>query len=86
MQDANSGKIKINYAKELFKICLSERMASEDWASHMVALAHNFTLQTFPEFLTGLEGSGWVTSRTHLGSQEWRATWNLRGLEAKKIL
>jgi hypothetical protein len=43
----------------------------------VVAYAHNFTLKVFPAFLRGLEARGWVTSRNHLGPDEWRANWNL---------
>ncbi|KAJ7333839.1 hypothetical protein OS493_015931 [Desmophyllum pertusum] len=57
-----------------------------DCSWDLVALAHNFTLQAFPAFLKGLEEAGWVTSRTHLGPDEWRAVWNVKGLEIKKSI
>lgn len=63
-----------------------ERNHLSDCSWDLVALAHNFTLQAFPAFLKGLEEAGWVTSRTHLGPDEWRAVWNVRGIEFKKSL
>lgn len=63
-----------------------ERNQLSDCSWDLVALAHNFTLQAFPAFLKGLEEAGWVTSRTHLGPDEWRAVWNVKGMKIKKSL
>lgn len=63
-----------------------ERSQPTDCSWDLVALAHNFTLHAFPAFVQGLEEAGWVTSRTHLGPDEWRAVWNVKGLEIKKSI
>ena len=55
-----------------------------DCSWDLVALAHNFTIQAFPTFAKGLGEAGWITSRTHLGPDEWRAVWTVKGLEMKK--
>ncbi|XP_048582517.1 RUS family member 1 [Nematostella vectensis] len=61
-----------------------ECLQTADLTWDLIAQAHNFTLHTFPDFLAGLERSGWVTSRTHLGPDEWRSVWNASGVEPKK--
>ena len=86
----------LSFTRQNFKDCpnlfiiniiiIAERNHLSDCSWDLVALAHNFTLQAFPAFLKGLEEAGWVTSRTHLGPDEWRAVWNVRGIEFKKSL
>jgi hypothetical protein len=56
-------------------VLAKELPARASW--DVVAYAHNFTLKVFPAFLRSLEFQGWVTSRTHLGPDEWRANWNI---------
>lgn len=64
----------------------TDKGTSPEYCWDMVAQAHNFTLQAFPEFITNLEKAGWVSSRTHLGPNEWRAIWNSKGVEVKKLI
>lgn len=70
----------------IFSLFPTERSQPIDCSWDLVALAHNFTLHAFPAFVQGLEEAGWVTSRTHLGPDEWRAVWNVKGLEIKKSI
>ena len=60
-----------------FFLLAKEFPAAASW--DMVSYAHEFTLKAFPRFLERLEARGWVTSRNHLGPDEWRADWTLDG-------
>ncbi|XP_068750402.1 RUS family member 1-like [Montipora capricornis] len=68
----------------LYNFWWYEKRLPMDCSWDLVALAHNFTIQAFPTFAKGLGEAGWITSRTHLGLDEWRAVWNVKGLEMKK--
>ena len=68
-------KVALTIAFSFHSLLAKELPTRASW--DIVAYAHNFTLKVFPAFLRGLQSRGWVTSRNHLGPDEWRADWNL---------
>ncbi|CAH1801676.1 unnamed protein product [Owenia fusiformis] len=51
-------------------------------AMHQASLT--FTNATFTQFMADIESVGWVTSRSLLGADEWRALWDINGISDKK--
>ncbi|XP_028415213.1 RUS1 family protein C16orf58 homolog isoform X1 [Dendronephthya gigantea] len=71
--------IALNNLCNLWQQIYSIREMATTASWDVVAYAHNFTLKIFPTFLNSLKLHGWVTSRTHLGPDEWRVDWNVSG-------
>ncbi|XP_071944514.1 RUS family member 1-like [Antedon mediterranea] len=56
---------------------------SETW--EVIRLSARVADHLFPRFLKDLEMAGWKSEPTQLCPDEWRARWNLQGVQDKKI-
>ncbi|XP_041456257.1 RUS family member 1-like [Lytechinus variegatus] len=72
-------------SRELTDILERGVYMSRDNAWQAVKVSGQICNKLFPRFLHDLGQAGWVKGHSQMGADEWRATWNMNGIDARKV-
>lgn len=57
-----------------------------DDVSSLTGQSFQYVEHTWPNFKTSVQEAGWKLTPVQLCADEWRAEWDLQGLDSKKVL